>query len=463
VARPLKSRALVAVALFLGFYAIGISLALALLWLPWAQVHYTGSPDLAGGLALLAALYVLWALVPPRLRWVDPGLAIERADEPRLFALIEDVARRTGHAQPKQVYLVGGVNAFAGSRSRWLGLRREPYLGLGLPVFALLPEEQWAAVIGHEFGHHVGGDVRLGPWQYVTRQAIAAALDRIGGSAVLLHLPFYAYGRLFLRITGASSREQELRADALGARLASPDGMAAALVALDRFDDSWVHYWRQVYEPAVEAGFVLPLFEGYARTLEACEPTPPAPHAFDLADTHPPLARRLEALGVAATAAASYARPRCLLERPEEMGRRLLASMLTDPSLIDRLTPVDWEDWGERVLPVVWERELGGRLQTLASVSLADAPSVLADAWWLRLREGLNVFSPEAQRRQLQRWVATWIRLSLQRAGFRLVSAPGVPARLERGELSIEPSRWVDDLAAGRRTREEWVALARQV
>jgi len=36
-------------------------------------------------------------------------------------------------------------------------------------------------------------------------------------------------------------------------------------------------------------------------------------------------------------------------------------------------------------------------------------------------------------------------------------------ARLERGERSIEPSRWVDDLAAGRRTREEWAALARAV
>lgn len=457
----MKSRALVAVALFFGFYATGIAIALALLWLPWAQARYTGSPDLAGLLALLAALYVLWALLPPWSRWVDPGLTLDPADEPRLFALIEDVARRAGHARPKQVYLTGGVNAFAGSRSRWLGLRREPYLGLGLPVFALLPDEQWAAVIGHEFGHHVGGDVRLGPWQYVTRQAIAAALDRIGGSAVLLHLPFYAYGRLFLRITGASSREQELRADALGARLSSPDGMAGALVALERFDDSWAHYWGEVYEPAVEAGFLLPLFEGYGRSLEAREPRPSAPQAFDLADTHPPLARRLEALGVPVEAPAAYARPRCLLDRPEEQGRRLLASMLTDPSLIDRLTPVAWADWGERVAPVVWERDLGARVQTLSMVPLADAPSLLADAWWWRLREGLNVFSPEAQRRQLQRWVATWIALSLQRAGFRLVSGPGAPARLERDALAVEPGRWVDDLAAARRSAAEWAEVAR--
>jgi Zn-dependent protease with chaperone function len=461
-----KGRALVAVALFLGFYATGVGTAAALLWLPWAQMHYTGSVDVAGIFCALAVLYVLWALVPPWRRWVDPGLALTPEEQPRLHALVGDLARRAGHARPAHVYLTDRLNAFAGSRPRWLGLRHEPYLGLGLPVFALLDAGQLAAVIGHEFGHHVGGDVRLGPWQYVTRQAIAAALDRLDGSAVLLHLPFYAYGRLFLRVTGASSREQELRADALGALLSSADSMGSALVALERFDDSWVRYWRDVFEPAVEAGFLLPLCEGYERSLRAREPGPSGPPStsFDVADTHPPLERRLQALGVALPDPSRHVPPASLLDDPEALAQRLLASLMTDASLLERLTRVAWNDWGERVLPAVWAQSLGARLQALDGVALTDAPSVLADeGWWSRLREGVDVFSPEARRRQVQRWLVTWIALSLHRAGFRVTSGPGVPPRLARDVLRVEPARWVEDLAAARRSPQEWADLVRTV
>jgi len=43
------------------------------------------------------------------------------------------------------------------------------------------------------------------------------------------------------------------------------------------------------------------------------------------------------------------------------------------------------------------------------------------------------------------------------------VSAPGAPARLERGDLAIEPARWVEDLAARRRPAAEWADVARGV
>ena len=174
-------RALLALSLFAGFYLVGFALVAALLWLPWAQMSYSGSMDPSGILALAGAVYIVWALVPPRRRWSAPGPELSAASEPRLHALIASIAQKTRHAMPHAVYLVTDPCAFASSRPRWYGLRREPIIAIGLPLLALLTEDELAAVVAHEFGHHVGGDVKLGPWQHRTSAAIAAALHRLDG------------------------------------------------------------------------------------------------------------------------------------------------------------------------------------------------------------------------------------------------------------------------------------------
>jgi hypothetical protein len=362
---------------------------------------------------------------------------------------------------PSAVYLVQDAGAFAASRPRWRGLRREPILGIGLPLFALFEEDELAAVLAHEFGHHAGGDVKLGPWQHRTFLAISAALDRLDGSNVFLHLPFYAYGRLFLRLTGAASREQELRADALAAGTIGPEALAGALIALERHHSTWSAYWHGVFVPAVDAGFRPPMLEGYRRFLAATSPPDlsavparaPTPH-----DTHPPLDVRLAALGRPEQGRRSDGRCLHLLQEVDGLERLLLATLLTEADMIQKLVPVSWDEWGRRVLPETWKRFLQGRLSELNGVPLSSLPSLLeAEAvWWPRLSGGVDIYSPEARRRQLRSWLGRWAALSLSEAGFAVTSGPGAEIVLERGPVRLEPFRWVEDLGSGARTAEEW-------
>jgi Zn-dependent protease with chaperone function len=458
------SRVLIALSLFAGFYLFGLALVIALAGLPWAQLCYSGSIAPSGIIAAVGALYVLWALVPPRSRFTAPGPEISAESEPRLFAFVADVARRSGHPMPHAVYLVRGASAFATSRPRFWGLRRDPVVGIGLPLFALLAPDELAAVLAHEFGHHVGGDVKLGPWQHRTFVAISAALERLEGSNVFLHLPFYAYGRMYLRLTGAASREQELRADALAARTAGAKALAGALGALEQYSSSWEEYWHGIYVPTVNAGFRPPILEGYRRFLAATAPPPlatatpstaPAEH-----DTHPPLHVRLAALGVPLQAREDGDGSLDLLHDPSAAETRVLVPLLADATVIARLEPASWDDWGRRLLPAIWRLAMEPRLETLRNVPLSSLPSLLAagDAWWERLRSGINVYSPEARRRQLQSWLGHWAALALLDAGFAVASEPGAEAVLERDGVRLLPFRCVCDLATGALTAAEWQA-----
>jgi Zn-dependent protease with chaperone function len=451
-----------AVGLYAGFYLLGAAVVAAIAWLPWAQVHYTGGIEPSGMIACVGVLYVLWALIPRWRRWSAPGPELSRTDQPALHALVDDVARAAGHATPRALYMVLEPTAMATSRPRWGGLRREPVVGLGLPLFALLTRAQLAAVVAHEFGHHVGGDVRLGPWQHRTFQAIAAALHRLDGSSVFLHLPFYAYGRLFLRLSGAASREQELRADALAARIAGRAAIADALVATVEQGDRWYDYWGGVFTPAVDAGFLMPLLDGYRRFM--AEPARADERPSSLAavpeDTHPPLAARLAALGPVDSrpagppdAVADALRDVAVLES------RLITTVLRDAAVLPRLKRLEWDDWGREVLPAVWAHQLGDRERHLRDLKLTSLPSLLQDSWWERLRGGINVFSPEARQRQLRAWLGRWLGLSLLAAGYRVTSGPGAEPTLERDGSVVQPFIWIEDLAAGRRTADEWCAL----
>lgn len=450
--------------LFAGFYLFGLGLAAGLCWLPWAQVAYTGGIGPSGFIALVVAGYVAWALVPPCSRWAPPGPEVVREKEPRLHGLVEEVAAMARHPKPRVVYAVAGATAFASSRPLWFGLRREPVVGIGLPLFAVLTRKEMAAVVAHEFGHHVGGDVRLGPWQHRTFQAIAAALHRLDGSSLFLHLPFYAYGRLFLRLSGAASRDQELRADALAARLTSTDAIAGALVAVERHAPAWSTYWQDVFVPAINAGFLLPILEGYQRFAAATAvasaalvPEPPAPE-----DTHPPLDVRLASLGASVPLPVAADPPAFdLLSDIEGFERLVLGPLLADAAVLGRLKRTGWDAWGHDVLPAVWKGMLGARLGILQAVTLDQLPSLLdaASSWWERLHVGVNVFSPEARRRQLRSWLGIWVALCLEREGLGVASEPGAPLVLARGSLSVRPFQWVEELAAGQQTAAAWTTM----
>jgi len=210
-APSLGLRAILAVALTVGFYLLAIGIAAALLGGAYAIAALGHQvpvrlvvPMLFGGLA------ILWGIFPRFDRFTPPGPELLPAEHPRLFERISRIAQATGQEIPRSVYLVPNVNAWVSRRGGIMGFGSRPILGIGLPLLAALDVAEVEAVLAHEFGHFHGGDTKLGPWVYTTRAAIGrtlASLQQAGGRS--LHALFVGYGNLFLRLTLSVSRRQE--------------------------------------------------------------------------------------------------------------------------------------------------------------------------------------------------------------------------------------------------------------
>src|SRR5207237_2757266 len=201
--------ALLAIALTVGFYALALGLMAAMAFV----LFRPRVPGRALLFCVIGIVVIGVSIVPWPRRFEPPGPLLNPAGQPRLFAELQTVARAVGEAMPAEVYISPEMNAGVLQRGR----RR--VMVLGLPLMQALTVNEMRAVLAHEFGHYHGGDTRLGPWIYKTRAAIGRTLQGLAGYSAMLQKPFVWYGNMFLRISHAISRRQELTADQLAAQL----------------------------------------------------------------------------------------------------------------------------------------------------------------------------------------------------------------------------------------------------
>lgn len=259
---------------------------------------------LFGG-ALWLMLRALWVSVPePR------GLRIRQREAPMLFDMIEDLRARLGAPAFHHVLLSNEFNAsviqvprfglFGGTRN---------YLTIGLPLLKGTTEAQTRAVLAHEFGHLARNHAKVGNWVYRQRlrwSRLGYAFEAQGQSGGLLFTPFL---KRFLPYFNAYSfplaRANEFEADATSAALTDPESAAEALTAVHavgHFLDA--HYWPEIYQradimPNPDAAPLQNMPEGlrqinndqWQQWIHAA-----LAEASSLADTHPGLRDRLEAL-----------------------------------------------------------------------------------------------------------------------------------------------------------------------
>lgn len=93
---------------------------------------------------------------------------------------IEDIAASLDEPVPREVYLIGPVNAFVADRGGLLGLGNRRMLAIGLPLLSLLTVSEFRGVLAHEFAHYYSGDTRMGPWVYRTQSAMIRSFQNIG-------------------------------------------------------------------------------------------------------------------------------------------------------------------------------------------------------------------------------------------------------------------------------------------
>lgn len=199
------------------------------------------------GLALLGVAWLLRPRVGRLGRLTEDARVIEPAAAPELFRLIGRVAEAVGAPKPDILLFDAGLNAYTTT----VGLRRRRVLGIGLPLWVTLDPQERVALLGHELGHFVNGDVRRSLLTQVAGTTLGTLADTfaegaqrrgamgIGAIVELIEVMVswvlcrvvLAVQLLLLAISLRDSQRAEYLADDLGARA----GGSAAGVRLDDY------------------------------------------------------------------------------------------------------------------------------------------------------------------------------------------------------------------------------------
>ncbi|MBF8188961.1 M48 family metallopeptidase [Nonomuraea sp. K274] len=302
---------------------------------------------LAAG-ALVRALF----MVSRRQSGEQPGVPVAREHEPVLWQTVEELAQRVRTAPPDEIRLVAEVNAAVSEDTRLLGLRatrRRMYIGL--PLLQTLTVDEMRAVLGHELGHYSGAHTRLGAPVYRGRVSLVATVQGLGNHPFVQRL-FAWYAKLYLRVSQAVSRRQELEADEFAVAISGRQAMAGALRKIHSTALGWDLY-AAAYLSLTGTGGVRPasVFGGFhalmsdqGRQAEIAK-LGEQPEEVSPYDSHPSLADRLTALE-RLPEPQHVPDPRSaltLLHDPNVAVQAVEQSMWT-PEALTGLRPVSWEE-----------------------------------------------------------------------------------------------------------------------
>lgn len=240
------------------------------------------------------------------------GVYVTPENGAALWRGVTDICAAAGIAPPDRIVLTPEMNAFAAEvPTRGIFRRKERVLGLGYPLLALLSLEQGCAVIAHELAHLRNRDSRSSLFhdsvEHLMSTITAERDDGILRRIVCLPGNLYAF--LAARLGAHVKRLHEYSADALAGELLGRQTAAEALVTVDVLGEAFEQTLWKPLADAWEKGAEMP-----ASILDAIADRARAPASRALLqqrldraltrkteryDTHPALADRIAALGVA--------------------------------------------------------------------------------------------------------------------------------------------------------------------
>jgi heat shock protein HtpX len=471
----LGGRAAIAVLLTIGFYGLAIIVALALLAVPYLE--YTLTNRVTGRLAavcVIGAGIILWSIVPRRDRFIAPGPELTPERNPKLFELLRSVARTVNEPMPERVYLTPDVNAGVFQRGGFLGTGGHRLMIVGLPLLHALTVSEVEGVLAHEFGHYHGGDVKLGPWIYRTRETIGRTLHNLRGRQ-LLRLPFLFYGTQFLKVTQGISRRQEFAADAMAASIVGSGPMIRGLTRVHRAALAFAGYWQEEYVALLEAGFRAPLLGGFdqfvhqegvsANLDRAMTAEMEAPNQ-DPFDSHPTLADRIAAL-------------RSFPERAGSQNDATADSLLGDPgeaeaALLNGITrgrggfrTIDWADVAQTII-VPRAQDVSRKFASaVGSATLTELPAQVHRATEVGRQiesiTGRKIANDDVRRRAGLQLLTDMMIATLAANGWAASAPPGAAVVLRRDGKAIEPGVVIARIESGELEHDAWRDEARSL
>jgi len=492
--RPRRSMwffALFSIFMVVASYVFVFALAGACVYLPYLIISNMESPDFRIILLFLFGIVIagamLWSLVPRRDRFEAPGLLLDRESQPRLFAELESIAASLNEPMPREVYLIGDVNAFVADRGGIMGFGSRRIMGLGLPLMSILTVSQFRAVLAHEFAHYYGGDTSLGPWIYKTQKAIVRIFENIGSVGKLARIAILgamylvvatlmkSYFIVFLRAMNFASRKREYRADELACLVAGRKPLVEGLRLIHGAALAWPSYWNTEIAPVINDNALPAVGDGFSRFVAVPKIDQQIRKAVDRElqegktnpyDTHPPLRDRVAAAETFETGTVEEdAQPASsLIDRPDATELRFLEA--ANPDL--KPGSVQWVSWDKIVDQVTvpsWRKftqEYASALDGVTAETLpAQIPNLLKVGSAMRDPKGM-LLGPEQRTRRAAHFFGVALALALIDRGWKLDLAPGIfELRGPAGEPNIFPV--IEEMLSGKMTAQNWVELCRKL
>ncbi|MEU1389684.1 MULTISPECIES: M48 family metallopeptidase [unclassified Nonomuraea] len=348
-------RAVLAFSLLAGFYVlVGVILVAAVFFDVLLLVDFHTAAlkaaivlTLAAG-ALVRALFMVGGNQGGEL----PGVPVGREHEPALWQAVEDLARRVRTAPPDEIRLVPEVNAAVSEDTRFLGLRAtRRRMFIGLPLLQTLTVDEMRAVLGHELGHYSGAHTRLGAPVYRGRVSLIATVQGLGNHPIIQRL-FTWYAKLYLRVSQAVSRRQELEADTFAVAIGGRQAMSGALRKIHDASLGWDLYAGDYLSltgvggtrPASVFGGFHALMNDPGRRAEIAR-LGERPEEVSPYDSHPSLADRLAAIAVLPEPEhVPDPRPALTLLRDPDVAAEAVERSMWTPEALAGLRPVPWDE-----------------------------------------------------------------------------------------------------------------------
>ncbi|GAA3060013.1 M48 family metallopeptidase [Actinokineospora globicatena] len=353
-------RAALAVAMLVGFYLLALALVGGMVALEFMAFEHAPFTAIKLGFFVVPATFAVVAAVVTLERHesgAEPGLRVTPEQQPRLWALVNRIAEQVGTPPPDQIRVIADVNAAVSESTRFLGLVvTERRMYIGAPLLAALSERQLASVLAHELGHYANSDTRLSGIVVTGRDAIrrvVVGMNREHRLQALLHRVFVGYAKVYMRLSSATCRRQELAADAVSAKIVGSASAASALREVGAIGFSWHMFLNGHLAKGWAAGYLpTSIYAGFTAMAGAPEVQPvlddirsqDTDEDADPYDSHPPTKVRIaaiEALGAPSPRDWADQQALALLDGPERLLDRVLMTAIDEGA--DQKKRVDWD------------------------------------------------------------------------------------------------------------------------
>lgn len=217
---------------------------------------------LAPLIALWAAFRALGAILRPRPPF-QPAHRLDLTTHPLTKATIDEVCTAVKTRKPDHVLLHAEPTFFVTQQKihTFDGLVQGRTLALGMPLLPYLTNQEFQAILAHEFAHFSGRDTLYSIWVAQVYRGLGESIRRLRGSmatsrgmlGLIMNLLLFPsllflgiFFEFFASLDAIISRTRELRADWIAVRHCGRDAFISALQKVVQYSNHFSEHQKEI-------------------------------------------------------------------------------------------------------------------------------------------------------------------------------------------------------------------------